>query len=76
MAITKNDIKDVLKEYGVITEKNLGKALKAYGVVTKRDLNKVKRELEGSIARVAFNSPTSEQFNKLEKRVDNLEASN
>ncbi len=60
MAITKDDIKDVLKEYGV---------------VTKRDLNKVKKELQTSIANVAFNSPTSNQFNQLEKRVRTIETS-
>ena len=80
MAITKSDIKDVLKEYGVIIEKTLGKALKEYGVVTeiklKIELNKTKRELQASIANVAFNSPTSDQFNKLERRVIRLEATN
>lgn len=76
MTISKDDMREVLKEYGVITGKSLGKALKEYGVSTKKDLNKVKKELQESIASVAFNSPTYDQFNKLEKRVGGLEAAN
>lgn len=109
MAITKDDIRDVLKEYGVVTEKNLGEALKNYGVLTEQnlekslksygvitekslgkalknygvvtekrlrtELNKTKRELQTSIANVAFNSPTFNQFNQLERRVGRVEAS-
>lgn len=65
MAITKDDIKNALKEYGVVTEK-----------VLNRELDKVKKELQGSIANVAFNSPTYDQFSKLEKKVDQLEVRN
>lgn len=82
MTLTKNDIRDVfkeeLKEYGVVTKDNIKDVFKEYGVVTekkmKSELNKVKRELQTSIANVAFSSPTSNQFNKLEQRVDRLES--
>ena len=60
----KDDLKKALKEYGVVTGKELN-----------RGLNKVKTELLSAIANVAINSPTSWQFNDLEKRVSRLETS-
>ena len=82
--LTKQDIKDVMEEMGVVTETSLKKmgvvtesSIKKMGLVTektlKRELGKVKRELQASIANVALSSPTSNQFYKLEKRVDQLE---
>lgn len=73
--LTKEDIKEALRESGVVTKQNFKVLLKEYGVVTKRDLNKVEKELVSKISNVAVNSPTSGMFNKLEKRVANLEAS-
>ena len=84
--LTKNDIRDVLNEMGVVTKNDL----KEMGVVTKdvlkkelakvvtekilkRELNKTTRKLQVAIANVALNSPTIKQFNELEKRVSGFE---
>jgi len=61
--LTKNDIKDVLNEMGVVTKD-----------VLKRELNKTTRKLQVAIANVALSSPTIKQFNELEKRVSGFEA--
>ena len=61
--LTKNDIKDVLNEMGVVTKD-----------VFKRELNKTIRKLQVAIANVALSSPTIKQFNELEKRVSGFEA--
>lgn len=87
--LTKEDLKQVLKEVGVVTKDNFGQTLKDYGVVTKQDLkvmgivtekvlkrelNKTKKELIGRISNIALSSPTINQFNELEKRVSSFEA--
>lgn len=69
--LTKNDIREVLQEMGVVTEITLKKEL---GKV-RRDISKTKKELQASIAKVALTSPTINQFNTLEKRVTKLETS-
>ena len=56
----------------MITQKDVEFLKKTF--VTKRDLNKTKNEIIKAISNVAVNSPTSDQFYKLEKRVDRLEA--
>ncbi len=101
--LTRQDLKDVLKEVGVVTKDNLGNLLNQSGVVTKKDfggllnksgvvtkkdlsvglsslekkidrkINGAKKELITMISGVAVNSPTSDQFYKLEKRVSDLE---
>ncbi|MEK7061243.1 MAG: hypothetical protein AAB954_01130 [Patescibacteria group bacterium] len=72
--LTKDDLKQVLKEVGVVTKNDL----KVMGVVTekvlKKELNKTKKELIQAISNVAVSSPTINQFNGLERRVSNLEA--
>ena len=72
--LTKEDLKQVLKEVGVVTKNDL----KEMGVVTekvlKRELNKITIKLQRSIANVALSSPTINQFNELEKRVSSFEA--
>jgi hypothetical protein len=87
--LTKEDLKQVLREVGVVTKDNLSQTLKDFGVVTKydlkemgvvtekvlkRELNKTTRKLQVAIANVALNSPTIKQFNELEKRVSGFEA--
>ena len=62
--VTKNNLKPILKEFGMVTETTL-----------KRELNKTKKELIKSISNVAVNSPTINQFSSLEKRVAKLETS-
>lgn len=82
--LTKDDLKQVLKEVGVVTkndlkkmgavtEYNLKQVLKDFGVVTKKDLNQTKKELIKRISNIALSSPTINQFGELEKRVSNLE---
>lgn len=75
--LTKEDLKQVLKEVGVVTKDNLKQTLKDFGVVTettlKRELNKTKKELIKTISNVAVNSPTINQHASLEKRVGKLE---
>ncbi len=72
--LTKEDLKQVLKEVGVVTKNDL----KEMGVVTekvlKRELNKITIKLQRSIANVALSSPTINQLNELEKRVSSFEA--
>lgn len=65
MTLTKEDIKEVMKEMGMVTKRDLN-----------RSLNSVKKELLKGMANIAFNSPTSNQFNQLEKRVAKLEVIN
>lgn len=77
-----------LKKYGVVTETSLDKKFKSYGVSIKKDLvvlegkidksmdkklHKLRKRLFSAIANVSLNSPTDNEFSKLEGRVGHLE---
>lgn len=75
--LTKNDVMDALREYGVVSEKHLKKELGQLELKLDkrmdRKLNKVKRELSLAIGNIATSSPTFRQFKELESRVSVLE---
>ena len=80
--VTKSNIGTVLKGYGAVTGQDLTTTLKAFATkkdldafATKKDLLSVKKALLTAISNIAVNSPTIGMFDKLEKRVSNLEAS-
>lgn len=73
--LTKDDLKQVLKEVGVVTKNDLNKMGVVTEKVLKRELNKTTSKLQRSIANVALSSPTINQFNDLEERVSSLEVS-
>ena len=70
---------EALKEYGVVTHKDLENSentlrseIQASEKRLKRQMSKDKKEVITRIANVAVNSPTLEQFQELEQKVDRL----
>ena len=83
-SLTKSDLLQIFKEYGVVSKKDMPNLFKEYGVATKKDLIKLERslsikitkskyDLAGRIANVAIAKEERSKVEKIEKRVATLE---
>ena len=78
--LTKEDLKQVLKEVGVITKNNLKQTLKDFGVITKYDLKEMgvvteetlKRELVGVVTEKALKRELNRITIKLQRSIANV----
>ncbi|MCX6705601.1 MAG: hypothetical protein NTV24_00645 [Candidatus Woesebacteria bacterium] len=78
--LTKEDLKLVLKEVGVVTKDNLKPILKEFGVVTKNDLKEMgvvtektlKRELVGLVTEKALKRELNKTTRKLQEAIANV----
>ena len=78
--LTKEDLKQVLKEVGVVTKDNLRQTLKDFGIVTKNDLKEMglvtekalKRELVGLVTEKALKRELNKITIKLQRSIANV----
>ncbi len=82
--LTKSDLIQIFKDYGVVSKKDMPNLLKDYGVTTKKDLTKLERslslkitksknDLANRIANVAVAKAERNKVEKLENRLTTLE---